>query len=185
MRNRFVSLVVFLMVVIVFSSPAVAQVYFPGGTGQVRTPDAQKAAEASKSTLTYDPHDLSGIWRIGAGLMGGVAAPPMTAWGQEQFNVLKKPTAEPSAPGADPTYRNFAGTCDPPGYPRSISGAGYVEFVQTPSKILQIFQSANGLGFGLREILTDGRTLPPDLDPRWYGWAVGHWEADALIVDST
>jgi hypothetical protein len=185
MRNRFVSLVVFLMVAMVFSSPAAAQVYFPSGTGQVRNPDAKKAAEASKSTLVYDAHDLSGIWRIGAGLMGGAPAPPMTAWGQEQFNALKKPTAAPSAPGADPTYRNFAGTCDPPGYPRSLSGAGYVEFVQTPSKMLQIFQSANGLGFGLREILTDGRTLPPDLDPRWYGWAIGHWEGDALVVEST
>ena len=65
MRNRFVSLVIFLVMVLVFSSPAVAQVYYPSGTGQVRTPDAKKAAEASKSTLSYDPHDLSGIWRSG------------------------------------------------------------------------------------------------------------------------
>jgi hypothetical protein len=184
MRNRFASLVVFLMVVIVFSSPAVAQVFYPSGTGQVRSPDALKAAEASKSTLTYDPHDLTGIWRIAGALMGGTPAPPVTAWGQQQINA-RKPAGVPQTPVNDPTYRNFVGTCDPPGYPRSLSGGGYVEFVQTPSKTLQIFQSANGLGFGLREIYTDGRTLPPDLDPRWYGWAVGHWEGDALVVDST
>ena len=34
MRNRFVSLVVFLIMVLVFASPGVAQVYFPSGTGR-------------------------------------------------------------------------------------------------------------------------------------------------------
>jgi hypothetical protein len=180
MRNCFVSFVVFLMAAILFSSPAIAQVYFPSGTAGHRSPEAQKAAEASKSTLKYDPHDLSGIWRISNGLMGGAPAPPMTAWGLEQFDAHK--------PSDDSPYRNLnegSGACDPQGYPRSLGAGGHVEFVQTPSKILQIFQSGNGLGFGLREIYTDGRTLPPDLDPRWYGWAVGHWEGDALVVDST
>jgi hypothetical protein len=53
--------------------------------------------------------------------------------------------------------------------------------VQTPGKIVQIFEN----GRRLREIWTDGRKLPADLDPRWYGWAVGHWEGDTLVVDST
>jgi len=178
MRDR-LSLVTFLMVLFVLSSPAVAQVYYPSGTGGVRSPDAQKAAEASKSTLTYDAHDLSGIWRISGGLMGRTPAPPMTAWGQEQFAAQKRADNSP--------YSNLnegKRACDPPGYPRSLSG-GYVEFVQAPGKILQMFQSPNGLGFGLREIYMDGRKLPADLDPRWYGWAVGHWEGDALVVDST
>jgi len=180
MRNHFVSLILFLIVVMVFSLPTAAQVFYPSGTGGVRSPEAQQAAEASKSTLAYDPHDLSGIWRISAALMGGTPAPPLTAWGQEQFAAHK--------PGDNSPYRNLnegKAACDPQGYPRSVSGGGYVEFVQTPGKLLQIFQSANGLGFGLREIYTDGRRLPQDLDPRWYGWAVGHWEGDALIVDST
>ena len=44
--------VVFLMLAIVFASPAVAQVYFPAGTNGHRTPEAQKAAEASKYQKT-------------------------------------------------------------------------------------------------------------------------------------
>src|SRR6185295_16710790 len=84
--------------------------------------------------------------------------------------------------GNDP----LRGTCNPQGFPRSLRN-GYVEFVQTPGKILQVFQAPSGLQFGVREIFTDGRKLPAveDLDARWYGWAVGHWEGDALIVEST
>src|ERR1051326_7003998 len=169
MRSRFVSFVVLLMAAIVFSPLGIAQVFYPSGTAGHRSPEAQKAAEEAKRTLAYDPHDLSGIWRISAPLMGRTPAPSMTAWGQEQFVAHK--------PSDDSPYRNLNegnGACDPQGYPRSLGAGGYVEFVQTPSKILQLFQSGNGLGFGLREIYTDGRTLPPDLDPRWYGWALGH-----------
>ena len=98
-------LVILPVVTLLFSLPAAAQVYYPGGHS-----DAQKkAAEESKATLKYDPHDLSGVWsgvaaerRGGPGgalrstLMGGTPAPPMTAWGQEQFDcpqALKKRSA--------------------------------------------------------------------------------------------
>ena len=74
----------------VFSSPAVAQVYYPSGTAGHRSPEAQKAAEASKSTLQYDPHDLTGIWRISNGLMGGAPAPPMTVWGLEAGHAIRR-----------------------------------------------------------------------------------------------
>src|SRR5580700_3116943 len=91
-------LVVFPIVTLVFSLPAAAQVYYPGGHS-----DAQKkAAEESRATLKYDPQDLSGVWsgvaaerRGGPGgalrstLMGGTPAPPMTVWGQEQFDAHK------------------------------------------------------------------------------------------------
>ena len=196
MQSRVVNSLVFLMAVMVFSSPAVAQVYYPTAAAEGRSSqpyyrsDAEKkAVEESKANLKYDPHDLSGVWTVGgrARAMGGTPAPPMTAWGKAQF-AAHKPT-EPDADrsrvvtldqGNDP----LRGTCNPQGYPRSLRG-GFVEFFQTPSKLLQIFQAASGLEYGVREVFTDGRKLPDDLDARWYGWAVGHWEGDSLIVDST
>jgi hypothetical protein len=34
-------------------------------------------------------------------------------------------------------------------------------------------------------VWTDGRQLPKDPDPRWYGYSVGHWEDDStFVVDS-
>jgi hypothetical protein len=36
-----------------------------------------------------------------------------------------------------------------------------------------------------RVIWTDGRPLPKDPDPRWYGYSVGHWEDDSTFVVNT
>jgi hypothetical protein len=37
-----------------------------------------------------------------------------------------------------------------------------------------------------RPIWTDGRPLPTDADPTWYGYAIGHWEGDdTFVVQST
>jgi len=74
------------------------------------------------------------------------------------------------------------GHCDPLGYPRNLwANDRPFEMIQTPGKIVQLFE----WGHTSREIWTDGRKLPEDPDPRWYGWAVGHWEGDTLVVDST
>jgi hypothetical protein len=185
MRNRRLRLVIFVAVASAYSLPAAAQVYFPPALGG-RSPEA-KAAAAAAPKPAYDPHDLSGIW-MGTGnqggrptntLLGAAPPPPMTAWGQEQFNAHKpsRPEADesrkvPPALGNDPL-----GKCDPLGYPRNL---GTFELITTPTKIVQMFQE----GLRIREIWTDGRKIPDDVDPRWYGWAVGHWEGDAFVVDS-
>ena len=39
---------------------------------------------------------------------------------------------------------------------------------------------------GLRQIFTDGRALPDnDPQPWWYGYSVGRWEGDTLVVETT
>jgi hypothetical protein len=186
MRNRLMSLIIFLGA-LAFSTSAVAQVYFPAASGG-RSKEARDAA-AAEPKPAYVPHDLSGVWaRVratdrGGGpietLLGGAPAPPMTAWGQEQFKANKPSQYQaeasrkvPPALGNDPL-----GKCDPLGYPRNL---GTFEFLQTPTKMVQMFQE----GLRLREIWTDGRKIPDDVDPRWYGWAVGHWEGNTLVVDS-
>src|SRR5207248_3546219 len=39
---------------------------------------------------------------------------------------------------------------------------------------------------GLRHIYLDGRKLPPQDEPQpwWYGYSVGHWEGDTLVVET-
>jgi hypothetical protein len=189
MRNRF-SLVIFLLGALLFSLPAAAQVYYSGGRSEAQ----KKAADESKTSLKYDPHDLSGVWSgvaadrrggprgvLRSTLMGGTPPPPMTVWGQEQFDAHKPSKNEaPASRKVRPALSNDPqAKCDPLGYPRNLLD-GEVEFVETPGKILQVF----GIGRRIREIFMDGRQIPDDLDPTWYGWAVGHWEGDALIVDS-
>ena len=58
MRNHSSNVVICLAGALLFSLPAAAQVYFPGG----RSDEQKKAADESKATLKYDPHDLSGVW---------------------------------------------------------------------------------------------------------------------------
>jgi hypothetical protein len=57
--------------------------------------------------------------------------------------------------------------------------------VQTPGLIVILYEANNGL----RQIYTDGRDLPPTtgpdaVQPNWYGYSVGHWEGDTLVVTS-
>src|SRR5690606_30714606 len=49
--------------------------------------------------------------------------------------------------------------------------------------VVVILYEAN---YGVRQIFTDGRPLPgDDALPWWYGYSVGRWEGDTLIVEST
>jgi len=55
------------------------------------------------------------------------------------------------------------------------------KIVQTRDLVLIIYE-ANG---GLRQIFTDGRPLPPaDVEPFWYGYSIGKWDGDTLVVET-
>jgi hypothetical protein len=36
-----------------------------------------------------------------------------------------------------------------------------------------------------RQIYTDGRKLPDDPQPSWYGYSIGRWDGDTLVVETT
>jgi hypothetical protein len=55
------------------------------------------------------------------------------------------------------------------------------KIVQTPAVLLILYEG----NFGVRQILTDGRPLPDnDPQPWWYGYSVGRWEGDTLVVQT-
>jgi hypothetical protein len=35
-----------------------------------------------------------------------------------------------------------------------------------------------------RQIFTDGRAFPADMQPAWYGYSVGRWEGEEFVVES-
>jgi hypothetical protein len=46
-----------------------------------------------------------------------------------------------------------------------------------------ILYEGNG---GIRQIFTDGRTLPGnDPQPWWYGYSIGNWDGDTMVVETT
>jgi hypothetical protein len=52
--------------------------------------------------------------------------------------------------------------------------------IQTPGLLVMLFESYHSF----RQIFTDGRPLPENRDPAWFGYSVGKWEGDTLVVDT-
>lgn len=104
--------------------------------------------------------------------------PAMTPWAQARYDAAKPgigPRAQPL--GNDPMM-----TCDPIGYPRIAFYNDYpMEFVQTKDRLIEFFD----FFYVHRTIWLDGRALPENPDPTWYGYSVGHWDGNALVVETT
>lgn len=151
----------------------------------------KKSADAPAASGPFDPHDLSGVWSQEHPRNLPVVErywnyefnkeePPMTAWGQTQFNAAKSSFGQHTYPLAetnDPLYH----ACTPPGLPRVYLHPFPMEIVQMPGEILILFEYDS-----LRHpIYTDGRKHDEALGPLWMGDAIGHWEGDTLVVDTT
>ncbi len=52
--------------------------------------------------------------------------------------------------------------------------------IQNPELLVMLFESYHSF----RQIFLDGRSLPKDPDPAWFGYSVGKWEGDTLIVNT-
>ena len=146
----------------------------------------------------FDPHDLSGIWTISGHRSISANVPPMTPEGEARLNA-NKPTrgrflGEPlngqhpgfvravrvPAEGNDPAH-----ACNPNGFPRLLLDPEPVEFVQTPGRLLQLFQWERTL----RELWMDGRAVPSgenleNLGPAWYGHTAGGWQGNTLVMNT-
>jgi hypothetical protein len=35
-----------------------------------------------------------------------------------------------------------------------------------------------------RQVFTDGRSFPPEMQPTWLGYSIGKWEGDTFVVDT-
>lgn len=140
--------------------------------------EQEAEATAKAKTLPFTPRDLSGVWGLGTNgfNLNQAAVPPMTPWGQAKYDAAKPGLGRRGVPlGNDPMM-----ICDPLGHVRSYTYNYGMEFVQTPSRIFQFFEYDHVW----RTIYMDGRKLPTDTDPRWYGYAVGRWDGDTLVVES-
>jgi hypothetical protein len=56
------------------------------------------------------------------------------------------------------------------------------KIIQTPSLMVILYEAQAGV----RQIFMDGRPLPPkDVQPWWYGYSIGHWDGETLVVETT
>ena len=127
--------------------------------------------------------DLTGIWDAGnAGIQGaGHVAAPFTSWAQERLKDIK-PGNGPRAVTEEFINDPLSIMCDPAGFPRLVLyELRPTQIVQTPNQILMLYMFEKRW----RVIWTDGRALPQNPDPRWYGYSIGRWEDDYTFVVQT
>jgi hypothetical protein len=56
------------------------------------------------------------------------------------------------------------------------------KIIQTPDVLVILYEASAGV----RQIFTDGRALPDnDPLPWWYGYSVGNWDGDTLVVETS
>jgi hypothetical protein len=73
-------------------------------------------------------------------------------------------------------------SCEPVGFPRTdLFSLKAMAIVQTPKYVIWLNKFYNVY----RTIWIDGRELPKDPVPRFYGYSVGHWEDDYNLVVET
>jgi hypothetical protein len=72
------------------------------------------------------------------------------------------------------------GRCLPSGVPEKDAVPAPFKFIQTDDLIAILYESRTIY----RQILMDGRPLPTNAEPTWQGYSVGHWDGDALVVDT-
>lgn len=134
-------------------------------------------------------HDMSGTWDAGAAGIGGAAQEaereaaraPFTPLGEEMMR-RNKPGNGPRAARVSEINDPLSTLGDPTGFPRLVLyELRPLQIVQTPNQVLMLYMFEKRW----RVIWTDGRALPTNPDPRWYGYSVGRWEDDSTLVVET
>ena len=156
-----------------------------------RTADGAPDLEAPAPRTADGKPDLTGVWQ-GFGTLGGSAAQaePESAVPRAGFANVGQNMKEPlplrpeyaalaEQRRADGGKDNPEATCLPMGIMQFHTQGAPRKFIQTPDVLVILYEAS----MGIRQIFTDGRAIPTD-DPQpwWYGYSVGHWEGDTLVV---
>lgn len=178
MRNRFLIPIAALLAVLGFSSAI-----FPQSNPKTTVKPADKV---KSNDASVPPRDFSGVWMSTAfsnGPSARIHEPPETFL---QPWALAKLNAEPLVLRRDlPESHLVAGrdqdvSCSQIALTDFITKLKPIELVQTPQRIFMFFEYEHTF----REIWMDGRALPKDPDPSYFGYSVGKWEGDSLVVET-
>jgi hypothetical protein len=163
------------------------------------TPDVPLTAEGEPDLDAPPPRtpwgdpDMSGIWERYRGFGADIEnddpnAPPQATFFDLGSNIEEGlPYTEwakqlKEARMADNMKDNPDALCLPIGHMQLHQHPQPHKIIQTPDLIVMIWES-NG---GLRQVFMDGRSLPDnDPLPWWYGYSVGRWEGNTLVVETT
>jgi hypothetical protein len=146
--------------------------------GAPRLPNGRVDLAAPAPRAPDGRTSLAGLWKpsparligdISAGLAAGERI-PYQPWAE----VVVKERAANLAKD-DPTSNCIVG-----GVPRSDFVPYPFKILEMPGMVVILYEAIHSY----RQIFTDGRSLPKDPSPAWFGYSVGKWDRDAFVVDS-
>jgi hypothetical protein len=140
----------------------------PGTPPPAPPPPAAQNGAAGGGEIIPAAVRTSQFWNLGASFKDGL---PFQPWAAE---LHRQRVANNSQDNPD-------AHCLPIGVMQLHTHGQPRKMIQTPNEVLITYEANSGL----RQIFTDGRPLPKDAGPWWYGYSVGHWEGDTLVVEST
>src|SRR5947207_12206245 len=177
-------------------SPALWAQWGPHASPRVpRTAAGEPDLEAAAPRTADGKPDLAGVWQ-GVGGLGAnnqpalefSKGPPVAGFlnvaDKIEGGLPFKPEAKAlfdarrAANGKD----NPEAVCLPMGNLQFHTQGAPRKIVQTPDLLVILYEAS----MGVRQVFTDGRKLPDD-DPQpwWYGYSVGHWDGDTLVVETS
>ncbi len=132
--------------------------------------------------------DFTGVWEVvmgggppRAGNRAAAPAPPRARAPRPQPSLTPEYAAKAKAEAAKAaSAESESANCLPPGLPGIMTQPYPMEFLLTPGQVTIVIEAYSQV----RHIYTDGRPLPADPDPTFYGTSVGHWEGDTLVAES-
>lgn len=146
--------------------------------GIPRTADGKPDLTAPAPKTAGGKPDLTGMWNPDRNAMVNLAGKlkdadlGMTPPALTLFNKRKTGLDAIEEPDAN---------CLPQGVPKIDAAPVPWKLVMEPNEVVILYEAFNLF----REIFTDGRQLPPDPNPAWLGYSVGHWDGDSLVVETT
>jgi hypothetical protein len=144
--------------------------------GFPRTPDGKPNLYAAPPKLPDGRIDLSGIWQVDNSRL--------------QFNLMTDGPKVELLPGAAEIYKQRladrgkgrpSGHCLPHGVPDAMLAPTPFKFIHTPNLTLILYEEF----VDFRQIFTDGRPLPKNPVPAWFGYSVGRWEGNEFVIESS
>jgi hypothetical protein len=192
------------MLLVTLLSPSISAQWPPhAAAGVPRTPGGQPNLSAPAPRSPSGTPDLSGVWEnpgwnvlasasvsgtggapgrpaalppgpslffdIASGVNGGL---PFQPWAAE---LRQKRMAANNKDNPD-------AHCLPMGNMQLHTHPDPRKIIQTPAVIVILYEG----NAGIRQIFTDGRTLPNnDPQPWWYGYSTGKWDGDSLVVETS
>jgi hypothetical protein len=152
-----------------------AQWHYPTA-GIPRTADGKPNLSAPAPRTSDGKPDITGLWKPGNGYVGNIAKDikpedvPFQPWADALYKERRANNSKD-----DPTASCIVG-----GVPRSDVVPYPLKIVQVPGMIAILYEAVHSY----RQIFTDGRPLPDDPNPTWFGYSTGKWDGDSFVVQT-